>query len=163
MILRQLALAACGACLISTPALAQQAEAAGGPLRLAGITDGHLSFVAGEGPTVRPTRPVDVWEWNFYKNDQTVGNYRLDTAAFRYRIDCQAGTRQNLASEVFNDGVHLVSVAESAPVVTFEPGTAAFMTFRAACEPGFHMPGVATPSHHRVARVLVDRYFAANP
>lgn len=163
MILRRLALAACGACLLSTPAQAQQAEAAGGPLRLAGITDNYLSFVAGKGPAVRPTRPVEVWEWTFFKNDHTVGSLTFDTAAFRVRIDCQAVTRQIIASEAFNDGELLLSVAEANPVVTIEPGTAHFMTVRAACEPGYQVSGVATPSSHRVARVLVDRYFAANP
>lgn len=165
MILRQLALAACGACLLSTPAQAQQAEAAGGPLRFVGGGGERLNFVVGELPAVRPVRPVEVWEWTMYRNDRTAGQLSYDAAAFRVRVDCRTGTRLVLAAELFKDGEHVLRLDDELTAVeTPAPGTLFYATYRMACEPGFHLLGNTDPQvDHRAGRALADRYFAANP
>lgn len=164
MILRQLALAACGACLMSTPTLAQQAEAAGGPLRFVGGNRDGLTFVVGALPETRPVKPVEVWEWTMYRNDRAGGELSYDASAFRVRIDCRTGTRQVVAAELFKDGEHLLRLVESAAIETPAPESLQYSTFRMACEPGFHLLGGTDPqADHRAARALADRYFAANP
>ena len=160
---RLIALAVCGACLLATPTQAQEAEAAGGPLRFSGGASDMLNFVVGPLPATPPTTPVEVWEWTMYRNDRTAGDMSFDAAAYRVRIDCGTGARQVLAAELFKDGGHLFRLVASAATEPSPPGTLYYNTVRMACEPGYHLVVRETPPDHRAARTLADRYFAANP
>jgi|GEM_PF-3254517 len=162
MSVRTVLLAVVGACLLCAPAQAQNAEAAGGSLRFAGGSSGSLNFVVTDPPRVRPTGPIEIWEWTFYRNERTAGHLSFDTGAYRVRIDCQAGTRQVLGAELFRDGEHLLSLDEAAPAATIASGTVQYGTVQMACEPGFAAGREAVPDH-RAARARVDQYYRANP
>lgn len=162
MPIRLLLTAIVGACLACTPALAQQAEAAGGPLREAGGSTTAFTMVAGDIPIVRPTTPVEVWQWDFYRTPLTVAGRTWDTAAMRVRIDCQGGTRQILDSEGFLDGEQVLRLTDDGPVERSTPGTQGHRVVQIACEPGF---ADRRPTHpdHRQARTHMDRYYASHP
>jgi len=79
--------------VLASPVMAQQAEGAGGPLYEAGGTADSFNMVMATPPSTRPTRPLEVWEWQFNREDRVLAGNTVDTIAFRVRIDCTAQTR----------------------------------------------------------------------
>lgn len=143
----------------ASPGLAQQAEAAGGPLREAGGTADLFAMVVATPPATRPTRPVEAWEWQFYRDNRTLAGATADTIAFRVMIDCQAETRQPLAAEAFLDGARVSGRAMTVEPQPTTPGTVSHRTIRIACEPGFAADRATYPDH-RAARASADRHFS---
>jgi len=142
----------------ASPGMAQQAEAAGGPLREAGGTGDMFAMVVVVPPATRPTRPVEAWEWQFYRETRPLGAVTADTIAFRVLIDCEEETRQPLASEAFLDDARVSGRAMTVEPQPTTPGSVSHRIVRMACEPGFAAER-GTYRDHRAARASADRHF----
>ena len=145
--------------VLTSPVMAQQAENAGGPLYEAGGMADAFNMVVATPPSTRPTRPVEVWEWQFDREERIVAGNVVDTIAFHVRIDCAAQTRQFIAAESFLDDrrVHGAEMTnDPQPAI---PGSMGHRTVRIACEPGYAASRPTYPDH-RAARAAVDQHFA---
>ena len=129
------------------------AVAAGGPLREIGRVNGRAAFmVSGEMPRARPTAPVEVWQWQFLP-DQTL--------AFRVRVDCRAGTTQQLIFESYLNGALDGRIELADPPETHPENSGGAATVEVACEPGV-ADQKRSYADFRTARAQMDRYFATS-
>lgn len=159
MIARLFVAFAANGLLLASPVMAQQAEAAGGPLYEAGGMADGFNMVVATPPSTRPTQPVEVWEWQFNREDRVLAGNVVDTIAFRVRIDCVAQTREFVAAESFLDDRRMHGLEMMSDPQPAAPGSMGHQTVRIACEPGFAASRPTYPDH-RAARAAVDRHFA---
>lgn len=128
---------------------AQEAEQAGGPLTLVGISD--TSVMAMTPPQPAADQRTETWLWFFFGDRQTASTITYDTIAFRLSLDCATVTGERLGYELYRDSTFTY---RAPPAVT--PYTADNI-MRIMCAQGRQ---VETFADHRAGRAAATAHFA---
>jgi len=138
----------------AAPAIAQQAERAGGPLRYAGSSSKAVYFIV--GPTNPPRSGTFViWQWRFPRHPVGL----VDASALQMVIDCRRNTRQITLIETYGKTGFRKAMppsASAAATAVPTPKTTGAATQKEACEP-YTFAKRLRINNYRRARAVVDR------
>lgn len=124
----------------TTPAVAQDALSAAGPLRIAAV--GPTRVVMVQGVVTDPF----VWEWTFLNEEVTEDGKPFDTVAVSVIYDCALRTRRALMSETYLDGQYVSDVPLYEEPVAIPQGTLADGALGVICEPEANADGATFPN-----------------